>query len=72
MGRGKRPLFLSFPFSSSHARFVFFSPQPSFDTKRPLRRRGGGTKVNVQFVRAFVMRDAVEFNFYNSGGDAIP
>ena len=72
MGRGKRPLILSFPFPSSYARFLFFSPQPSFETKRPLRTREGGTKVNEQFVRAFLMLDAVEFKFYSSGGVAIP
>ena len=43
MGRGKRrepgPRFISFPFPSSPKRFLFPSPQPSYDTKRPLRRR---------------------------------
>ena len=41
MGRGNRPgpRFISFPFPSSPTRFLFPSPQPSYDTKRPLRRR---------------------------------
>ena len=43
MERGKRrepgPRFISFPFPSSPTRFLFHSPQPPYDTKRPLRRR---------------------------------
>ena len=34
---GTRPHSLSFPFPSSPARFLFSSPQPTSDTKRPLR-----------------------------------
>ena len=43
MGRGKwqalRPRFLSFPFPSSPARFLFPSPQPPSDTKRPQQKK---------------------------------
>ena len=40
MGKGKRrESLLSFPFPSLPARFLFLSPQPPYDTKRPLWRR---------------------------------
>ena len=40
MGKGKRrESLLSFSFPSLSARFLFLSPQPPYDTKRPLWRR---------------------------------
>ena len=37
MGRGKRRLFFSLPSTIARA-FIFPSPQPPYDTRRPLRR----------------------------------
>ena len=39
MGRGKKPRSLSLLFPSPLARFLFLSPQPPYQTNRPLWRR---------------------------------